>query len=122
MTRCALRTDIFVDGVQVLRDAIRLDDRDGAIGSMGRMGSCDCFASVILVGGRVAEAAEELLRFVAGQPVDAGAELIFSAGPIPGGALMRVAGGSTERVRSWLGERMGFLEDMIGEDPWSRRG
>jgi urease accessory protein len=122
MTRCTLRTDIHVGAGQVLRDAIGLEARDGPLDSPGRMGRCDCFATVILVGRRVAEAAEELLRFVAGEPLQPDAALIFSAGSIPGGALLRVAGESTEQVRRWLGERLAFLTDMTGDDPFSRRG
>ena len=115
MTSCRLRTDVFVEGRRVFRDALRLD----AEGLSGRMGSCDCWASIIMIGPRLAGAVETILRFVAGEPVVAAAELVFSAGPIPGGLLLRVAGASSEHVLAFFRARLPILAELVGRDPWA---
>ncbi len=115
MTGCALRTDVFVEGRQVLREALRLD----ADGLADRMFGCDCWASVVMIGDRVAGAVARLLELAAKEPVRAGQQLIFSAGPIPGGLLLRVAGTSTECVLEFFRARLGILTELAGHDPWS---
>ncbi|HUB26895.1 MAG TPA: urease accessory protein UreD [Tepidisphaeraceae bacterium] len=117
MSRCRLRTDVFVAGQQVLRDAVRLDGDIAA-----RMGRFNCWASVVLIGRRLAGVIEKTLKSIAGDAVEAGADPIFSAGPIPGGALVRVAGGSAEMVLQFLRRRLPFLAALAGEDPWNRKG
>jgi urease accessory protein len=115
MTSCRLRTDVFVQNRQVFRDALRFD----ADGLSSRMGKCDCWASVIMIGPRLAAAIEQTLQYVAGQPVVSGRELFYSAGPIPGGLLMRVAGASVEQVLQFFRARLPVLAELAGHDPWS---
>jgi len=122
MTRCQLRTDISVGGRKIVRDALRLDAADGELASPARMGRFDCWATIVLIGPALATAADELLHFTAEQRVAADAPLIFSAGPIRGGAMVRIAGDSTEHVTHWLREHLSFIIDLAGEDPWSRKG
>jgi hypothetical protein len=86
------------------------------------MGRFDCWATIVLIGPALATATEELLHFTAEQRVAADAPLIFSAGAIRGGALVRIAGDSTEQVTHWLGDHLSFIIDLAGEDPWSRKG
>ena len=117
MTRCWLRTDIFVAGRQILRDAIRLDGSHAA-----RMGRFNCWASVIVWGDRLSGAIDQTLQAVAAQEVPARADLIFSAGPIPGGMLLRIAGRSTEQVLRFFRRRLNFVADLAGDDPWDRKG
>jgi hypothetical protein len=61
-----------------------------------------------------------MLQFVAQQPIRRDAELIFSASPIPGGTVIRIAATSTERMSTWLRDRLGFVEDSVGQNPWAR--
>jgi urease accessory protein len=114
MTRCSFRTEVFVEGRQVFRDALRLDGE----GISERMGECDCWASVIVIGKGLAGAAGRILGFVSGEPVVAGRRLYFSAGPISGGALLRVAGASAEHVLEFFRARLPFLAELAGGDPW----
>jgi urease accessory protein len=115
MTSCRLRTDVFVEGRQVFRDALRLDSEE----LPSRMGKWDCWASVIMIGESLAAAVEQTLRFVAAQPVIAGQDLYYSAGPIAGGMLMRVAGKSFEQVLQFFRVRLPVLAELAGRDPWS---
>jgi len=115
MIGCRLRTDVFVERRRILRDALRLDSDDLA----NRMRRCDCLATVIMVGNCLAAAVEQTLEWIAGQRVTASQELIFSAGPIPGGLLLRVAGASTEQVLQFFRTRLPMLAELTGHDPWS---
>jgi len=117
MSSCRLRTEVFVAGRQSLRDAMRLD---GDIA--GRMGRFNCWASVVLVGRRLGGVVDETLKSIAGDAVEAGADPIFSAGPISGGALLRIAGGSAESVLRFLRRRLPAVAALAGDDPWNRKG
>jgi hypothetical protein len=86
------------------------------------MGRCDCWATVVLVGPRVAVAAAELLEYVGRQPVIPDAPIFLSAGPIAGGALLRAASGSAELMLRFFREHLGFLAALCGDDPWGRKG
>jgi urease accessory protein len=121
-TRCQLLTEIFMGGRQIFRDAIRLDAADGPLEHPSRMGKCDCWATVVLVGPRVVVAATELLEYVGRQPVAADAPIFLSAGPITGGALLRAASSSAESMLRFFREHLGFLAGLCGDDPWGRKG
>jgi urease accessory protein len=122
MRRCQLKTDILIGGRQVVRDNLRLDAADGELAGAACMGRFDCWATVVLVGEALRKSVEEVLHFVAGQRLTADQRLIFSAGPIAGGAMVRIAGDSAEQVSRWLGEHLSFIMQLAGENPWSRKG
>ncbi|MDP9173189.1 MAG: urease accessory protein UreD [Planctomycetota bacterium] len=121
MTDYNSRSEVLIDGRLVFRDALRLDAADGLLASPARMGRFNCFATVLMIGAEFASFASELLRLVAGQPLVANAKLVFAGGPAAGGALLRVAGESTETVGNWLRDRLAFLSDITGQDPWARK-
>jgi urease accessory protein len=118
--RYQTRTVISVGNRLVFRDALRLDMADGPIAAEHRMGRCDCMGLAVLIGPRLERPAADLLDWARSQPVTPGADLIFSASPLPGGAVLRVAGPATEAVGRWLRERLSFVSELLGEDFWAR--
>ncbi|MDB5331858.1 MAG: ureD [Phycisphaerales bacterium] len=114
-------TDIAVGGRVIFRDALRLDAADGAVGAEHRMGRCDCMGLAILIGPRMERPAANLLEWVQSRPVTPGENLIFSASPLPGGAVLRAAGPTTEAVGRWFRERLSFASELLGDDPWARK-
>jgi urease accessory protein len=119
--RYRTRTDVTVGGRNVFRDALRLDAADGPVAAEHRMGRCDCMALALLIGPRMERPAAELLDWAQAQPITLGEDLIFSASPLSGGAVVRVAGSTTETVGRWLRERLLFVAKLLGEDPWARK-
>ena len=119
--RYASRIDVRAAGKLVFRDAISLDASDGPIDGDHRMGRCDCFGTVLLMGGRMEAACEKLLVMGNAQPVHRGERLIFSASPVPGGVVLRVAGPETEVVGKWIRDRLRFVAGLLGGDPWARK-
>lgn len=116
------RTDIFVNGRHVFRDALRLTSDDGPIAGYHRTGGFDCFAFAVICGRRLQDHARGALDCVAAWPL-AGAEmnpLLVSASPFDGGVVIRAAGAKTEVVTQWLRDRLAFVRDLVGEDPWAR--
>lgn len=118
--RYQTRTDIAVGDRQIFRDALRLDAAEGPIAAEHRMGRCDCMGLAVLIGPRLERPAADLLDWAQSQPIRPDEELIFSASPLPGGAVLRVAGPTTETVGRWLRGRLSFVPGLLGEDPWAR--
>lgn len=120
MRRYQARTDVTVGGKLVFRDALRLDESGGPIDGEHRMGRCDCFATVLMLGPRIAADAKRVLDWASGQP-GRGEMMPCSASPVGDGAVLRIAGPTTESVARWLRERLDFLPALLGEDPWARK-
>ena len=85
-----------------------------------RMGLIDCFATIVIAGRLLKQQIEQLNAFVAEQPMPGGS-LLLSASPIPDGLVVRVAGSHTEGVAHWIRERLGFVTELVGHDPWARK-
>ncbi len=111
--------EVLVEGRCIYRDVLLLDPTDGDLRSPMRMGKYECLASVVLAGELVMPHVEVLLSWISRQPI--GGELLFSASPLNGGAVLRVAGPSSETVGRWLRERLAFVKDELREDPWARK-
>ena len=63
------------------------------------------------------------MRHVESRPVSRD-PLSFAASPLPGGApgaVLRVAGPDAEHVGRWLRERLTFVPELLGDDPWARK-
>lgn len=116
------RIDIFVGERHVLHDAQRLCPEDGPLDTLFRMGAVDCLAVAVILGPAAQGATTRLLQFVQDQPPPPrGSPLLFAASPLAGGALLRVAGSSSETVGRWLRDRLDFVPALFGEDPWARK-
>ena len=113
--------EAFVESKLVFRDAILLDQADGPIDGEHRMRRCDCFGTLLLLGKRLESGSAAILAWARAQPVNRGEELVFAASPLPGGVVIRVAGARTEQVGRWIRQRLDFVPDLLGGDPWARK-
>jgi urease accessory protein len=120
--RYSARTDVYHGGDHVLADAVRLDVSDGPIDPRFRTGGFDCFAAVAIVGQTVRALAERVLGAVNAEPLGRGVGLLSSVSPIRGGAVLRVAGGGPEEVARYVRGHVRGVEELLGEDPWARKG
>jgi len=108
-------------GRKLFIDALRLDSADGALDARFRSGRFNCFATVAMFGPRLASFAKEILDWCSAQPITSGASLVFAASPIQEGALLRFAGTSAEEVGRAIHERVGFVRQLLDDDPWARK-
>lgn len=113
--------EIFNETRCVFRDAVLLDPIHGPIAAAMRMGLFDCVATLVIIGEPLELFGREVLDFVASQSVSRDALLLFAASPIAGGVVVRVAGMDTETVMRWIEQRLSFVTELIGENPWSRK-
>ncbi len=113
--------DVCVGDRLIFRDALRLDQSDGPIDSPHRMGGCDCFATLLLIGPRVAEHAAAILKWAVDQPAKGDGSVLFAVSPVGGGAVVRAAGPGAEVVGWWVRDRLKFLPELLGADPWERK-
>jgi len=121
MHHYASQTEVTIGGNCVFRDALELDPSDGEIGAAMRMGRIDCFAIVVLVGPAIADHAKAMVDNLQGQPIAAGQALLFGASQLTGAAVLRVAGKSSQAVGACLREKLAFITDLLGMDPWQRK-
>jgi urease accessory protein len=115
------RNDAFVDGQRVFVDSILLNSDDGAVDSAHRAGRFNCFAMLLLLGQSVREAAATLVAEISSRPVERNATLVCSASPVQDGAVLRVAGEDVESVSREIKQRLNFLAEFLGDDPWARK-
>lgn len=115
------RNEVVRDGQPLLVDAMLLDAADGALDGKFRGGRFNCFATVALLGPMFAAHAKEILECVATQPVTLRADLVCAASPLREGVLLRFAGISVEEVGRAIHARIGFVRDLLKDDPWARK-
>ncbi|MGD1083941.1 MAG: urease accessory protein UreD [Verrucomicrobiota bacterium] len=120
-TRLQSRNEIFLGGERVLLDSLLLDAAPGPLRSAHRMGRFNCLALMAVVGDSLAPHAAQILADVAAQPVVAGAPLLVSASPLRHGVLLRVVGEREEDVGREMRRCLGFVPDLLQDDPWSRK-
>jgi urease accessory protein len=116
------RTDVFVGGRHIFRDALRLNAEDGPINAYHRTGGFNCLAYAVVLGERLRDYGGQALSFVEQSPLSSGVNcpLLFTASPIEGGVVLRAAGANAEIVARWFRERLEFVPRLLGEDPWAR--
>jgi urease accessory protein len=114
------RIDVRRDGRRIVYDQIILGAGDGSIAE--RLGAFDVCLTALISGPRISSAAAAIVDAAALQPIERRSSLVVSAFRVAdGGALLRIAGTGVEQVGVALRERMGFLVDWLGDDPWTRK-
>ncbi|HMJ89925.1 MAG TPA: urease accessory protein UreD, partial [Candidatus Acidoferrum sp.] len=115
------RNEIEREGKKLLVDALRLDASDGALNSQFRGGRFNCLATVVLFGPRLVSHAKCVLDRIAAQPITPQADLVFAGSPVHEGAIVRFAGISVEGVGHAIHECLGFVREIVEDDPWVRK-
>ncbi|MDC3952448.1 urease accessory protein UreD [Polyangium jinanense] len=117
-------TEVVQENRLLVLDALTLEDTpESSIAE--RMGRFDVYTTAILVGPRVEAAATALIEDTTRAPVrppdHVRSRLLATASPIPGGAVLRVAGEEPEPVAAFLRVSLAFLVPLLGDDPWARK-
>ncbi len=121
-SRFKSRNEVLVGGERLFLDSILLDAAGGPLDSPVRAGRFNGFATVLIVGEPWRAAAQQLLEHVSGRPVERQSPLVISASPIRDGAVLRLAGEDLEAIGREIRGHLGFVCDVLGDDPWARRG
>jgi urease accessory protein len=116
------RSDVFVAGERVFLDSLALDSAASPLGSGHRTGRFNCFATLLFIGAPLRDEAARLAAEIAARPVERTAPLVCSASPVREGAVLRVAGEDVETVSRELRRQLQPLSELLGDDPWARRG
>jgi urease accessory protein UreH len=105
----------------VFLDSCCLDSKDGDLTSTYRTGRFNCFAMFVLIGSPLKKLADRIVEEVQRLTVKRRAQILISASPLKGGAVLRVAGEQVGEVDRYLRKHLALLADLLGEDSWSRR-
>lgn len=123
--------ELFVDGRRVARDAMLLEEQADNIKSLpfrslaDRLNPYSCYATLVMYGARTRATTDHLTaRFNAITVLKHATrpDTLWSLTAIDGGkgCVLRVAARTTEGVRTWLGEELRSLSDLIGKDVYDR--
>ena len=114
------RIDLRRAGRRVVYDAILLDEADGSVRE--RLGRFEICLTAVVTGPLVSNAAASIVRAASELGVEKSSNFVAAAWMLPdGGALLRMSGVSVEQVGAALRERLSFLCELLGDDPWSRK-
>jgi urease accessory protein len=116
--RMALRTEVEIDGVPVLHEAVVVSPAHGALAA--RMGGARAFATIVIAGAPFAEAARAIGERVAAHAADAMPRMAASVWPW--GAVLRIAAPRAEPLSAALHDVIGgAVRDALGADPFARK-
>jgi urease accessory protein len=115
------RNDVFIEGGRAVVDSILLDSESEPLDSPHRTGRFNCFAMLLLIGEPLRNVAADLLNEISSRPIERGAALVCSAGPVQNGAMLRMAGESVENVSGELKRHLHFAAELLGDNPWARK-
>jgi urease accessory protein len=114
------RIEIRREGKPIFLESVRLDAEAGAVAE--RVGRFNAFCLLVLLGPRVAEPARALLDAALSQKLAPRAELVHAASGLGAdGAVLRWAGVAPEDVAAALRHALGFVPELLGDDPWARK-
>lgn len=116
------RNEIFLGPERTFLDTLVLNPADGPLTAPHRMGRFNGLATLTLTGPLLRPYAERLLAGIAERPVPQRAPLLVTASPLRDGALVRIAGVQPEDVGHELSHHLAFLQELLHETPWNRRG
>ena len=116
----ANRIDIRRAGQRILYDSVLLSRDDGPIAA--RLDRFDVCLTAVFTGPLVSAAAAALVHATSAIAVERHSNFVVAAWPLAdGGALVRMFGASVEQIGAALRERLTFLCDLLGDDPWKRK-
>jgi len=112
--------EISIGGRLLVHDAVALRQEDGALAP--RLGRLNALAVAVIAGSVLRPHAERLVAISSAQPVVQRAGQLMTASPLgEDGCIVRIGGGSAEKVGRTLREMLQFLPARLGDDPWRRK-
>jgi urease accessory protein len=116
----ASRIDVRRAGQRLVYDQMILSEREGSLAE--RLRPFDVCLTALVTGPHISSAAAEIVHAASLQPIERRSTLVVSAFRLAdGGALLRIAGSGVEQVGAAVAERLRFLPDWLGGDPWTRK-
>jgi urease accessory protein len=116
------RNEIFLGPERMFLDTLVLNPADGPLTAAHRMGRFNGLATLTLTGPLLKPYASHILDEIAAQPAPRRAPLLLSASPLRDGVLVRIAGIQPEDIGHQLRHHLEFLQELLHETPWNRRG
>ena len=113
------RLRVRQSGTLVVHDSLALRAEDGDLAA--RLGRFDVLGAALLLGAPMRDRAVEILTRVAQMPVTRRADEVLAAAPVGDGCLLRFAGTSVEHAGRTLREYLGFVPQLLGDNPWARK-
>jgi urease accessory protein len=74
-----------------------------------------------VLGAQLHDSSLEIVARAAQVPVTRRAGALLAATEVGDGCLLRIAGMSVEHVGAMLREYLGFVPQLLGDDPWARK-
>lgn len=115
------RLDVVREGRLLLTDRLRLMPGEADPFAVGRF---NCLATVLVMGPALAEHAAAIAAAIALEPLDrtaANRPLAIGASRVHDGLLLRVAGETVETVQPFIQRHLGFVRDLLRDNPWQRK-
>jgi urease accessory protein len=117
----ASRSEVWVAGKRLVIDSLQLQSEPGRITVGQRMGSCQMYAVLMILGTELEALAQTLLARVSALPARSRDGLQISGSAVPGGGLFRLASPRVESVRQCLAKWLSALEGRLGDNSWARK-
>lgn len=119
-SRYESRFDMRRGSQRIFFDALVLEPHIDSV--VERMGRFDVLLTAVITGPLVAAAAMDIVTRVAQASIGSTRDLVMSAAQLrDGGALLRMAGTSVERMGHVLRQHLAFLSPLTGGDLWRRK-
>jgi len=111
---------VRLDEKLLVHDALALRAADGDL--PGRLGRFNVLAVALLVGTALRTVTASLISRVSQDAVVRRSDQLIAASALGNdGCVVRIAGCSVEHVGRTIRELLGFLPDMLGDNPWTRK-
>lgn len=119
-------TEVYLAGRCIFRDVLRLEQADGPVAGPLRMGSVDCFATLLLIGPAVAAPAallhDQIRQLSAGMHDDVlTAASVFGNADTAGTVIRLATRNGTESIARWLRRHLGFVVELGAGEFWFRK-
>lgn len=116
--RYSSRIDVVRENRLLLSDRIRLEPTAPQRFATGRF---NCFATILLLGPKVAGHAKSIHDSIAAKPIARAASLVAASSPLHDGVLVRIAGIHADEVRHSIHQQLRFVGDLLHDDPFTRK-
>jgi urease accessory protein len=106
-------------GRLLVAERVLLDPAHGVLAE--RLGRFDALCTVLIAGDSLRDERDALARRIGSGTLRPRADLVEQANELEGALLVRFAAVSVEDALHAVRDYLGFLPDLLGDDPWARR-